>query len=481
MPGIPQLHAQSHGTQSQYQQNLQPFDLAAMVPPQFMQDLLRLNTPVGQSPNDDVILAQALYEGKRAGKTYRQALDGLHGVNNHAANLWKDYYLDHHDRFDILVSHLNGQPVTVKKPFASGSSSPLSTSRRDSNPPPARKNRVSETPPLQDSKGKGRASSSQATHGRKRNTHPTTSSVLMRPPKRSRATLNSLTAPTLMQDNLGLLPPHADIKVPEPPSRSPSPPTRVEAGTHGNRYTDEDKAYFINFLTWRLKEDPTLTKKAICELLAQKAPHHSATSWASHWHSRHDLADKILASAEVNGSDSESESDNGDSAVGSTTQDRSGSSTDSVSGVLGSDYGDPGDADTEEDEAGMGSTGTSYTRSDFRMLARHVASFTDWQNTSTKDRWESLAKKYPEARSAKSWAECYRRNDDVVDALADRFRKYSKSTKTQRGRPSWAKAKAGSNTKSPRKKDTSEDDGDYSTDEEGSNYSPQEQRNDIWD
>ena len=50
------------------------------IPQQFVQDFLRLTTPVGQSPNDDSILAQALFESKQSGRTYRQALEGLHGV-----------------------------------------------------------------------------------------------------------------------------------------------------------------------------------------------------------------------------------------------------------------------------------------------------------------------------------------------------------------------------------------------------------------
>lgn len=53
-------------------------DLA--FPQQFVQDFLRLTIPVGQSPNDDSILAQALFDSKLSGRTYRQALEGLHGV-----------------------------------------------------------------------------------------------------------------------------------------------------------------------------------------------------------------------------------------------------------------------------------------------------------------------------------------------------------------------------------------------------------------
>jgi len=45
-----------------------------------MQEFIRLSTPVGQNPDDDTILARALCDSKQNGKTYRQALEGLHGV-----------------------------------------------------------------------------------------------------------------------------------------------------------------------------------------------------------------------------------------------------------------------------------------------------------------------------------------------------------------------------------------------------------------
>src|SRR6267154_883593 len=54
-----------------------PFDIASVLPQQFVQDYLR---PVGQFPNDDVILSQALFDSKQSGRTYRQALEALHGV-----------------------------------------------------------------------------------------------------------------------------------------------------------------------------------------------------------------------------------------------------------------------------------------------------------------------------------------------------------------------------------------------------------------
>jgi len=261
-----------------------------------MQDFLRMSTPVGSSPNDDTILAQALHESRQMGKTYRQALEGLHGVgrlqpfyvpfplicyqvNNHAANLWKDYYLDHHDRFDLLVSRLAEQPKTVKKPIVptkpppqakeEGTSHQVARKRHASPAPPPLP-----APPRQSPTKKGRSSAPSQASRRKRATPQlvtgTTTSVLARPPKRPRATLNSLSAPLPSNDAPNLMPPQVHIPLPEPPSRSPTPPAVVQVGTNGNKYTKEDREYFLNFLAWRLKQDPSLTKKELCELLHEK-------------------------------------------------------------------------------------------------------------------------------------------------------------------------------------------------------------------
>lgn len=57
-----------------------PFDPSSIFPQHLMQEFIRLSTPVGQNPDDDNILARALCDSKQNGKTYRQALEGLHGV-----------------------------------------------------------------------------------------------------------------------------------------------------------------------------------------------------------------------------------------------------------------------------------------------------------------------------------------------------------------------------------------------------------------
>ncbi|KAG1846866.1 hypothetical protein F4604DRAFT_1976368 [Suillus subluteus] len=444
------------------------FDLASVVPQQFMQDFLRLTIPVGQSPNDDSILAQALFDCKQSGKTYRQALEGLHGVNNHAANLWKDYYLDHHDRFDVLVARLADKSQTskaVKKPFTSNrastsatkSASPLNNRDRDS-----RKRQPSPSPPLRQSRPPKRSTPTAIS---------TTPSLGYRPPKRPRATLNSLSAP-LLPTNLPskLMPLQADITLPPPPSRSPTPPTRIEAGTNGNKYTEEDRAYFLNFIGWRLSQDASLTKKELCAMLSEKAPHHSAPSWASHWHARHDIADKILYSFQGAEDDDDDEDEDGDEDGEEDDEDDANSDSPNAPSDLVEDSETEVIRQTTSTLPDMGAIGGSFTPADWRIVARYVARTPGWNDMVGRERWEGFLEKFPDnERSDKSWGEFYRRNEDAMMSLAAHYKgtKWSSnnnSIKMQQGRPSWARNRGRQSTEGTEEKGSDED-GDYETDD----------------
>jgi hypothetical protein len=228
------------------------------LPTQILQDALRMSTPVGSCSNDDVILAKTLYDSIQSGITYKRAIESLHGVrfvshstqrlltqsqvNNHASSLWKDYYLDNMPRIDHLVaSHSSPHTRAVKKPSVELSPPPNASSR-------------------------GRPSS----HGKRRRT--STNNKASHPaekPKIQRKTINSIT--TFMPVFDTRLPaPHADVQIPTPPSRSPTPPTNVVRSTNGNRYSEADKEYFLKFIAWRLKGDPSMTKAKLCEKLAEK-------------------------------------------------------------------------------------------------------------------------------------------------------------------------------------------------------------------
>ncbi|KAJ7790158.1 hypothetical protein B0H14DRAFT_3891339 [Mycena olivaceomarginata] len=127
-----------------------------------------------------------------------------------------------------------------------------------------------------------------------------------------RRTINSLTTHTAVY-NEHIPPPNSQLRIPVPPSRSPTPPTEVIPHNRGgNKFTPEDRRYFIRFIQWRLTCDPTLLRNELCELLAAKVsnghvyhrfrdvdvqtPHHNRGSWGAYWSTHHDLPDKILAS-----------------------------------------------------------------------------------------------------------------------------------------------------------------------------------------
>lgn len=91
-----------------------------------------------------------------------------------------------------------------------------------------------------------------------------------------RATINSLTAPAPVFDSR-LPPPHADIKIPDPPSRSPTPPTKVIPQGRGNKYTPEDREFFIKFIQRALQKNPDLTRNELCEMVAERVSCHTRT------------------------------------------------------------------------------------------------------------------------------------------------------------------------------------------------------------
>jgi hypothetical protein len=123
-----------------------------------------------------------------------------------------------------------------------------------------------------------------------------------------------------------------------------------------------------------------------------KAPHHSVTSWNGHWHSQHDLADKILAAArnELSSEESDDESTSSDASdhakkkktrrPDSDSDDDDSSGTESIEEL----------GDTDEDEMQMGDFGSMLNEADIRVMARHVAAHPNWETLSTKDRWSEF-------------------------------------------------------------------------------------------
>jgi len=139
-----------------------------------------------------------------------------------------------------------------------------------------------------------------------------------------------------------------------------------------------------------------------------KAPHHTQTSWTSHWHSRHDLADKILAAAR-NEETCESTTDDSSSDVDAegtvdddeepiTTHgykrqadpDNDSDSSDSASEeALTSEES----VDSSEDEKQMGEGGDALTKADMRFMAKHIAASQDREAAGGNDGWLLFSKR----------------------------------------------------------------------------------------
>lgn len=199
-----------------------------------------------------------------------------------------------------------------------------------------------------------------------------------------------------------------DFKLPPVPSREPSPPTKVVAGTNGNKFTAEDKRFFIEHIMYELSRDPSLTKSNLCTSLAQKvslsdshncailkktmqAGHHTYTSWGSFWNHNPHPADKILAYYhEQDRSDDQSEEEESD--YGSSE-----SSTLPPSKAVRRDplrRGPPIKRIRNEiDQEEMGYGGGPITKADKRAVAKHIASFENWDKAKSGTRWKGFHEK----------------------------------------------------------------------------------------
>src|SRR6202020_3512822 len=152
-------------------------------------------------------------------------------MNNHPAHLWKDYYLDHRPRINVLVSRISSQSSgTVKGSFVS-SEVPTHSEGSSNVAPVTRKARS--RPSLQD--------------------QPKIAGQRM---PSGRATINSITAHPPPRSNPHA-DPHAHITIPDTPSREPSPPSQIIAFRQsGNLFTRSDTDFMIKFISWELHRNP---------------------------------------------------------------------------------------------------------------------------------------------------------------------------------------------------------------------------------
>ncbi|KAH6916874.1 hypothetical protein BKA70DRAFT_315439 [Coprinopsis sp. MPI-PUGE-AT-0042] len=446
------MHLQGSQWTGQQQQQKGEQSMAApmmgfnmQLPAQIIQDALALSNPV--SADDDPLLCEHIIQGLQRGDNYKTILNGLHGHNGHSASLWKDYYLEHKERLDKWVNMCLRNMQGIASTSTSNEST-IKQSPSSSMLPPLRNERPANSasgvvsikkPSPFTSMGNGSRASGSSSH--KQTATPSVPPSKPRVKERKltprdeivqatgsrRATMNSITVGSPIFDKR-LPPPHAEIKIPEPPSRSPTPPPQSSLVLKGRgyKYTDEDDAYFAKFIQWHMMENPHYTKTELCEMIAEKAPHHSAASWMSHWHQIHDLLDKIMASFREGEGDVTTPEPASSSPRKRPLYKDDSSIDDDESGCDSEKEERPakkrarGKVVQAEDQTVMGPTGSRFTDADRYAMAAYIAEAPD-RNGSCEG-WRLFAEKHPQ-RTPAAWNRYYTRKEDELRALATNIKR----------------------------------------------------------
>ncbi|KAI0082264.1 hypothetical protein K474DRAFT_1655632 [Panus rudis PR-1116 ss-1] len=414
---IPAFHQLLFQQQGVAQMQNPQVNVAQTTFSQLFADAIKLNTPVGTVQNDVELLVRALLESEQKGLSYRQALEGLHGVNNHAANLWKDYYLEYTKQIDELVREQRGIA-------ASASSSSKSLRSGKANP----------------------QASGSSTHDPK---HPRIKAEKNIGPKTVESAPSSSTAK----------------------KSCPTPPTKgcpKDPDGFRHDYTQEENEYMLKYADWAFDRNPKLTQQSLAKGLAKKVPFHSVASWRYHISRNMSLVEPLRAKArkarrckenemedsdEAGGSDEDDHITESESKFGSDYEDgKSGSPDEDESSASivrrgrrrpdSQDYDDSSDeTDEEVDRQAMGGFGRAVTDADKRVIARYIASIDDWDILTMREKWDPFEQMFPQ-RNSKAWGETYRRYAEVIDLLVEKYRRRKlaseESISAQVGRPSWA-------------------------------------------
>ncbi|TDL17099.1 hypothetical protein BD410DRAFT_831690 [Rickenella mellea] len=220
----------------------------------------------------DEILARIIQGGSRNGLSLLDIFNSLHGVYDHPSSFYKDHYLANHQKFDKLLltppyfdhtgdhEDIYGVVRNRAKRFGPNTTK-ISSTTGDFRTRPS-----------------GRPSVAQ--HHRK-STHGIIHAHAQQNERDESAT-------TLVSD-------HAEVTS----ENEPIPPTKVERmkGSRRNKYTDDDKEYFVNYLRWYLQHHPGISLKdnrsKIVKKLARKVPSHSMGSWNSYWRDHVNIVDEI--------------------------------------------------------------------------------------------------------------------------------------------------------------------------------------------
>ncbi|TFY65161.1 hypothetical protein EVJ58_g2159 [Rhodofomes roseus] len=335
-----------------------------------------LDKAVGALPDDERILVNTLSTRNLKGWTVREALEALHGVNNHTASSWKDYFLENYERLALHIPLANeeerhDESLSAATPRGRTASRTWERSASGPSKPPARRHSVTRS--RRDSQSRGQSDSRA------------------RPPRH--------------------------VRFSETPSRSPTPPpSDSSVSMNGKRFTEAEEEFLIKSVRRQLNKDPYVSFAQMAKTLAQKAPGRSVDSWRGHiTMTRRADVDRMIADAR----DNHKRDDRDETSRTCRGDDRRDLHDTPQKMTRETDDDEP---DTDEDILSMGVSGQPFTEADFRMAARYIASVANWDSTpSTIARWSDFAIQHPQ-RADKSWAQGYVNHHLVIDRLVSKYR-----------------------------------------------------------
>ncbi|GBE89186.1 hypothetical protein SCP_1501940 [Sparassis crispa] len=193
---------------------------------------------VGMFVEDEQYLIRALCDGMMKKQTKRVTLETLDGVNNHSAIAWKDYYLEHMDRLDQAAADLQDsvKPVAVEK----SSTSSTSTSTREIDMSKSKSTHETKIGMTHDT------GASKSTHtGTSKSTHESGTSKSTHESGDVFKSTHDQSPSTIQQhhsEDVRLLSTDPNLRISEPPSRTPSPPFSALRAREGRRFMEDQNS-----------------------------------------------------------------------------------------------------------------------------------------------------------------------------------------------------------------------------------------------
>lgn len=380
-------------------------------------DTAKLDTLAGKSQGDEQICIDALISRRAKGLSARQVLEALHGVNNHTAGSWKDYYLENQDHIDARIADQKSREeeqtiANSKKPVP-----PAAPQARDDGSTPqsrmtaSRANVEAVEKRLPTSVRQQTAMVIKSTKSREKQSEAQTS--------RSRKPNSSKITRSHVSDKL--------LNIPPPPSRSPTPPPCPNTNVRGKGVSDVETDYLVRSIQWQLQQNPSASLHSMARRLADKLPTRSCNGWT--WvigKTYRKTVDQLIIQAGGQEEESEPESeDDQDDQDGADDEDDGWDDQEleyPTSDNGENEHPDSKSADFAAEDVNAVSPANKQAQMraeriaiDIHFVAKFLADSDLWESDCPRMVvWRELEAKNHD-RSAKSWAEFYRRHRLDVD------------------------------------------------------------------